>query len=339
MRALLVHPGCDFSVSDVHDGWLKGLRANGVEVATLNLSDRLNFYGGAKIQHGDEYIAAFHGSDVARMAAIGMKAAVYDWWPDVIIVVSSFFIPSDFYPVFRDRGHKVVILHTESPYEDPKQIERAELADLNIINDPTNLDAFQQVAPTAYIPHAYDPDRHHPRPTDPDCESDFCFVGTGYASRIKFFESVDWNGINARFAGNWQQLPQDSELRDFLVHPVDECCPNDETVRLYTSSKVSANVYRKEAMRPDLEQGWSMTPREVELAACGVFFLRDPRPESDELLPMLPTFQGAEEFGDLVRYWSARDAEREAAAQAARAAVSDRTFDNHAALMLQQLGL
>lgn len=337
MRALIVHPGPDFSVSDVYDGWLKGLRANGLDVATVNLNDRLTFYGEAAICRNGEYHKAFQGVDAARMAALSVKAACYDWWPDIVVVVSAFFIPPDFYPVFRDRGHKVVVVHTESPYEDDRQLETAEHADLNILNDPTNIDRFRAVAPTIYVPHGYDPDRHYPREAQPEYASDFCFVGTGYPSRIAFFEKVDWSGIHATFAGNWQATAKDSQLRSFLAHPVEDCCPNSEAAKLYTSTKVSANLYRREAQRPELSDGWAMTPREVELAAAETFFLRDPRGEGDEVFPMLPTFGTPEEFGDLMRWWASHDEERTTAAKAARRAVQDRTFANNAALMLRSL--
>lgn len=37
-----------------------------------------------------------------------------------------------------------------------------------------------------------------------------------------------------------------------------------------------------------------------KLAACGTFFARDPRPEGDELFPMLPTFTDPGEFRRVV---------------------------------------
>lgn len=336
MRALVVHPGPHFSVADVYQGWVEGLKECGVEVATLNLDDRLDFYQQAHVKRGDRFEKAFGDTGSAvRMAGLGLKAAAYDWWPDFILVISAFFVPPDFYPVFKDRGHKVVVVHTESPYEDDRQVEIATFADLNVLNDPTNLEHFNRVAPSIYIPHGYDPQRHKPGPALDCYASDFCFVGTGFQSRIAFFEQVDWSGIRPVFAGNWQATTEDSPLRDFLPHPVEECCPNEETVKLYNSTKVSANLYRKEAS--ETADGWAMGPREVELAATGTFFLREPRPEGDELFPMLPTFSEPGEFEELLRYFLSHDRQREEAAQKAREVVSDRTFSRHAALMLQEL--
>jgi hypothetical protein len=142
---------------------------------------------------------------------------------------------------------------------------------------------------------------------------------------------VDWSGIDLKVGGYWGG---GEDFHDRLVHPMNECLPNEETVQLYRSCKASLNVYRRTANSPELSEGWSMGPREVELAATGTFFLRDPRPEGDKVLSMLPTFSSPEEFGDKVRWWLRHDDARADAARAARAAVADRTFANQARCLL-----
>jgi hypothetical protein len=58
VRALLVSPGPFFSVQDVFEGWAEGLAANGVQVHTFNMHDRLQFYTQAEFKRrnddGDE---------------------------------------------------------------------------------------------------------------------------------------------------------------------------------------------------------------------------------------------------------------------------------------------
>jgi spore maturation protein CgeB len=332
VRAVVVRPGPRFSVQDVCDGWVHGLRDLGVEVIDFNFDDRMEFYAHAEVAGR----TVFNPHEAARLAAKGLEAVCYEAWPDVVLVVSGFFIPPDTYAVMRARGHKVVLLHTESPYEDDRQLPRAPHADLNVLNDPTNLERFQAAAPSVYLPHAYQPSLHHPRPADPEAASDFCFVGTGFPSRVEFFRQVDFSGIDVALAGNWHAA-KDTPLEKFLAHDIDECCPNDQTARLYAAAKASANLYRKEATAT--ADGWAMGPREVELAACGTFFLREPRPEGDELFPMLPTFTDPGEFEVKLRWWLAHDLERGQAAMRARAAVTDRTFTNHAARLLNLLGV
>jgi spore maturation protein CgeB len=335
LRILLCRPGPHFSVADVAQGWVKGLRANGVQVLDFNFDDRLNFYASAHIPKNGALVKAFEAPAAAMLAAKGLENACYEFMPDAVIIVSGFFIPPAIYELMRVRGVKVILLHTESPYEDDRQIVRAQYAHLNILNDPTNLERFEQVAPSVYLPHSFDPTIHHPRPATSWAASDFCFVGTGYPSRVEFLEAVDWSGIDATIAGNWRNLADDSPLKPLLAHDPEACMPNQGTAELYASTKASANIYRREHSAQN--DGWAMGPREVELAAIGTFFLREHRGESDEVLPMLPTFDSPGDFGEKLRWWLTHDTEREEAALKAQAAVQDRTFKNTAARFLSLL--
>jgi spore maturation protein CgeB len=331
----MVHPGPWFSVGDVYRGWVRGLREAGCQVLNFNLNDRLEFYDDIHVERGGEYVKPLGTEEALRLACEGINNACYKFWPDVIVVVSGFYVPPEFFDVWRDRGHRTVMIHTESPYEETRQLTLAERVDLNILNDPTNIGRYPDG--TLYIPHAYDPAIHHP-PTAPITRPvDFAFVGTGYPSRQQFFESVDWSGIAPVFAGNWQDVGEGSPLRPFLMHDTTDCLANEQTADLYRRARVSANLYRAEAQDGCDASGWAMGPREVELAACGTFYLTEERGENREVLPMVPTFDGPEDFGDKVRWWLARPEARAQVAREAMAAVADRTFANHAALLLQHL--
>jgi spore maturation protein CgeB len=338
MRVLCIEPGPAFSVADVHRGWCKAFTQLGCQVLNFNLADRLDFYTQAHIERHGRFVRAFNDEGALRLAAKGIQAAVLEVWPDLVMVTSGFFIPPAIYELVRERGFKVVLNHLESPYEDSRQMTRAAYVDANIINDPTHLESFRAVNPkTWYLPAAHDPDVHHAGPGHPDLACDFAFVGTGFDSRIRFFEAVDWEGIDVALAGNWKETDAGSPLRKFVVHDLDECFPNDRAAALYRSARASANLYRKEALRPGLERGWAIGPREIELAACGTFFLREPRPEGDGLFPMLPTFVDPDEFGEQLGWWLDHDLARDEAALAARAAVADRTFVNNAKQLLRLL--
>lgn len=338
MRILAVRPGPQFSVQDVHDGWIWGLRQTGCEVVDYNHDDRLDFYTRVHVEAADGgQRPACNPHQALAMAMNSLHAACYQYGPDVLLVTSAFFLMGEALGVIRARGTKVVILHTESPYEDDLQLQRAAHADLNLINDPINLGRFLDVAPTVYMPHAWRPDRHVRRHPKPEHVSDVCFVGTGFPSRIEFLEQVDWTGIDLALAGMWQRLDEDSPLRKHLAHDVEECLPNEDAIALYSASKASLNLYRREATKPELSTGWAMGPREVELAAMGVFFLRDPRGEGDEILPMLPKFSGPADFGEQMRWWLAHDDARQAAAAKAQEAVASRRFDLHAQQLLRLL--
>lgn len=332
----MVEPGPAFSVADVHQGWRRAFTDLGHQVVNYNLSDRLTFYSTAEIKTADGGYERAVDNDTAKLLAMqGVWEAAMRFWPHIVFITSGFYMPTGMMDVLRSRGMKLVVMHTESPYEDDRQLQLAPHADVNVVNDPTNLDTFQMVAPNSvYLPHSFDPAIHHPGPADPELVSDVCFVGTGYPSRIEFLEAVDWTGIDLLLAGNWQSLDESSPLRKFVIHDLDECWPNDQTVDLYRSTKASFNLYRTEANMPSLAEGYSMGPREVELSAVGCFWLRDPRPESDDTFPMLPAFTSPESFEIQLRWWLDHDMERREAARMAHDAVAGWTFQHRAEQLL-----
>ena len=333
----MVHPGPEYSVSDVYRGWCRGLRDIGVEVAEYNLHDRLNFFARAHLRNEDgEFTKALKDDEAIHLAAAGLKQACYDYWPDLVVVVSGFFIHSLLAEIMRNRGHKVVMVMTESPYEDERQLEQADGVDAVVLNDPTNIDQFLAANPnTIYLPHCYDPDLHYPGVSD--FKADCVFVGTGFPSRVEFMQQVDWTGIDLGLAGNWRHVPDD--LARHVVHDLEDCMPGERTPDLYRGALTSFNLYRTEAQRDDLSEGWAMGPREVELAATGCWFARQSRPEGDELFPMLPIFETPDELGDQIRWALNNPDKRQQAADDARAAVADRTFDVNAKRLLSLLGV
>ena len=106
------------------------------------------------------------------------------------------------------------------------------------------------------------------------------------------------DGLDVLLAGNWRLIKDtDSPLLKHVAHDVDDCLDNEKTVRVYNSAKAGLNFYRREALETDNADGVAMGPREVEMAASGLFFLRDSRPEGDALLPSLPVFASPEDAG------------------------------------------
>lgn len=345
MRWLVIHPGPSFSVHDVYVGWVEALRALGEDVLEFNLDKRIQVYDAALLETGTldadghpEVRKAFTREQALAAAIQGITGACYTWWPHVILGISAFFVPAWHLDVMRDRGHKVVLLTTESPYQDDQQLALAEHADLNLLNDPVNIGRFREFGPAEYMPHAYRPHVHHPGPAVPELKSDFAFVGTGFKSRVEFFEAMDFDGLDVLLAGAWPDLAETSPLRKYLPGgDVVQCTDNAETADIYRSTRAGINFYRREAEDSHAGEGWAVGPREVELAACGTFFLRDKRGEGDELFSSLPVFGGPQDASDKLRWWLAHDSQREKAAAAARAAVAGRTFEANAKRLLELL--
>jgi hypothetical protein len=338
MRWVVAQPGPSFSVADVYAGWVEALREHGQKVVEFNLDARLTMYGSALKQVGEGAFARMLTAEQARELAInGLYACLYKARPDVLLVVSGFFVPPELLDRARRGGTRVVVAHTEEPYEHDRQIALAPWADVNLVDDPTHLEAYRALGPAFYTPKAYRPSVHHPGPALAELACDLGFVGTGFPSRIAFLEAMDLAGLDVLLAGNWHDVGEDSPIRPFVAHDPDDCLDNARAAEVYRSARVGINLYRREAQRPELSAGWSMGPREVEMAACGLFFLRDPRGEGDGVLGMLPTFTTPGEASELLRWWLDHPDQRTETALKAREAVADRTFSRHAGDLLRLL--
>lgn len=336
MRWLACQPGPQWSVRDVHNGWVEALRAAGETVLDYPLGDWLTFFGEALLPRSHhEFFRAFTNDQAIEASQDRLAAALWKTRPRVLLLTSGFFATPPLLDTCRRDGVKVVLLATEQPYELSRELGLARHCDIVVLNDPAHLDAFTSVTEAYYQPHSYRPTVHTPGTPRPELAADFAFVGTGYESRIAFLEAMGLDGLDVLLAGNWTQLGDDSPLHRYVASGLEDCLDNDRTVQVYRAAKVGLNLYRREAETPELSQGWAVGPREVEMAACGAFFLRDPRPEGDELFPSLPTFASPGEAGELLRHYLANPAAREAAALKAREAVTDRTFDNAAARLLR----
>lgn len=332
MKIVAAHPGPAFSVHDVHVGWCEALRKLGHQVAEYNLSERLTFYDAAMIElPNKEMRKALNHDQAYELAVNGLYATLYKLQPDMLLVTSSFFYYAGMLEEIRSRGIKVVLIHTESPYEDDRQVKLSGHVDVNIVNDPTNLDRFRQENPKSYyMPHSYRPGFHEPGPSNAHTAADFVFVGTGYRSRIDFLERMDFGDLDVLLAGNWQLLKDESPLRKYVAHDINECIDNEQTVDVYRGSKIGLNLYRKEGETAESISGWSCGPREIEMAACGMFYMRESRGESDELFPMLPTVSSPDEATLTLNYYINRQDLRDDATLEARIAIQDRTFVNRA---------
>ena len=162
-------------------------------------------------------------------AAHGIIPSLYLGWPEVVLLISAFFMPPYLLDAMRDRGHKVILLHTEEPYQCDEQLERAAHADINLVNDPVNLQLYRDLGPAEYMPHAYRPQVHYPALPGSAEKWDLSFIGTGFPSRVTFFEAMDLDGLDVHLAGPWLNLPPDSPLRDWAMTEDEGCVDNDQT--------------------------------------------------------------------------------------------------------------
>ncbi len=264
MRILVVHPGPNFSVADMHDGWVEALRGLGCEVASYELDTRIQFYGHALISTGDVDESghplvrrAMSDQDAIRAAMQGISHACFSMWPDVVLFVSGFFVTPGIMGLLQQRRMKTVLLASESPYQEKMQLERAQCSDIVLLNDPVNIGQYRALGVTAeYSPHAYRPAVHYPRrvSVNPNLNADLAFIGTGFASRIDFFEKMNLDGLDVLLGGCWP-LAAKSPLRQYMGHDIATTKPPRYTATPNAASTSTAANTTTPTTRPTPHHG------------------------------------------------------------------------------------
>jgi len=359
MRLLCVCPGAAWSTADVYAGLTKALEQQGVEVIRYDLATRISRaaswlllnYRRAKQRYPE--IEKPSQADVFYQAGLGVIERALRFAPDWVVIFSAMYFHPDLLVMLKRAGLRLAVLFSESPYDDARQAELMPLFDVACTNERTSVPLLQAANPDAiveYLPHAYDPAIHKPEHDpleDPPCH-DVVFVGTGWPERIALFSAVDWDGISRRIGrevnvglyGSWTRLGSRHRLRRFVRRgPVE----NAQAAALYRWAKVGINLHRSPqttmTQQAIADRAESLNPRCYELAACGTFWVSDPRAELEDVFGpgVVPTFRDAGELTELLAYYLDRPEERQARAAALQAAVAPHTFDARAALLLETL--
>lgn len=357
MKILLCSPGADVSTIDVWSGHRSALLALGHEIIDYRLDSGIARSGAFLwYQH---YGAEYEGRDTPQPTPADVLFWGGSWLllealraePDWVLIISGMFLHPDIPLLLRRAGVRVAVLFTESPYDHARELDYVQYADVAFTNERASVLGLKQLNPNvAYLPHAYDPARHHPHGKDPctlcpdlgDVPShDTVFVGTGFEERVALLEAVDWTGIDLGLYGQWDALSDDSPLRPFVRGGIVD---NAYAAELYRRAKIGLNLYRQ-------LEGWggdtsrriggaeSLNPRAYELAACGCFTVSDYRREIPEIFKdTVATFSTAEDLQAVLRYMlAASDGHRQRLAAEAMRRVNGHTFTDRATYLLDCL--
>jgi glycosyltransferase involved in cell wall biosynthesis len=334
LKLLCLDPGSRWSTWDLYDGYTRAWQAQGHEVIPY-LLDRRIVAAGRWLNYqwrltGRQSVRPT-SNDVCYLASfesvIQALAHDVDW---VINFSCLQFHPGVFHAI-RKAGVKCAALLTESPYQDREQVYWASMANVAFTNERTSVEPLRHHnADVYYLPHAYDPERHHPGMNGLDAPAhDAVFVGTAWPERVDLFSHVNWDGIDLGLYGLWKRLPSRHRLRQYVRGPMVD---NAVTAALYRHAKVGLNPYRQSVRLNGTEgcvtTGESINPRAVELAACGCFSIADQRAEATEMFgDLVPSYSTPQELEEVIRFYLAHPEERDAKAAQLPAAVQGRTFD------------
>lgn len=328
MRMILVSPGSQYSTTEVFDGLSDGLRQLGHEVIEYDVLRQIYFARrelvNLLVEAGKEdhipppNIKPGEGNALPADVRARYNAFLDDvrfsgvrdilvwarrYAVDAVVIVSGYMISNEVLSMLSRRADtphgagvaKTMLVFTESPYEDERQLGAARLVDACSTNDEASLPALIDANPwSIYCPMAYHSGLHLPRGVEPKpAAHDVVFVGVGYPERIALLEGVDWQGINLGLYGDWQFVGADSPLRPFIHQGI---VPNAEAVELYRGSKVGLNLFRQCVdywpsgsgdQARTAGSGTSLNPRSYELAAIGVPQVSQWRPELDSVFGSL----------------------------------------------------
>lgn len=335
MKVYVVHPGANWSTSDVYTGLVSGLKAQpGIDVFEGRIDSILNWYDTAihaGVAVGAFDPAAYHTGVLnrQRMASAHITQSILDRMPDVVISVSGHNYHLDDVDILRKVGIKTAVLLTESPYFGDLEGLMARHYDLAFTNERRSAERLH----AHYLPHAYDPAVHTidgPRAAP----SDALFIGSLFDERLSLFGGVDWTGIHFVQRGH-----------DMTEHPTD-VVPNAETAAHYRSTKIALNHHRTTTSHGSgqhilPEEAESLGPRAYEIAACGAFqIMDDSRAEAVEVFgESLVTYKAGDSL-DLerqVRKWLRQPDMRATWAAAQHEAVRPHSWVARAAQVLEVL--
>jgi len=352
VRVLLVHPGADWSVADVHAGIRDAMQRQGVAVIDYAMNRRIENAGKVLLgawKAGKKAVAKPNEADLMYHASTGTLERALRFKVDWVFIISAMYFHPDVLVLLRRAGIRTAALFTESPYDDLEQLRIAPVLDACWVNERASVAAFRAVQPrTWYYQHAIDLERHQPgaREGDEDVPAhDVVFVGTGFWERCELLASVDWGGerggspIDFGLYGAWDLLGSRSKLRKHLKGDI---TPNAKTAALYRRAKVGLNLHRTSRSfgrnQAQIKGAESMGPRCYELAAAGLPFVTDYRAEvADVFGDLVPTFTNGAELRAVLDRLLADAQERERIAAALPACVAGHTFDKRVAEMLTQL--
>ena len=351
---LVIHPGADVSTGDVYQGLVPALKRLGVPVveyplnAMLPLSKAwLAFLRRRQLKRGGPLkdVAPTPQDILYHASAQAIERALFfgcSW----VLVLTGMYFSLRVVRQLRRAGLKLAVLFTESPYDTSTEFAFAAEADLCWTIERTSLSTLRLACPrTQYLPHAYDPAKHRPPGADEQDGGvpahDVVFVGSGFEERIALLSAVDWSGVDFGLYGAWQMLGSRHPLRRHLrAGEVD----NAYAAALYRRARVGLNLFRSSVGHgpgtPKVSGAESLSPRLLELAACGSFTVSEWRQEVGEVFGgAVPVFRDAAGLQSLLGYWLSPEAEgkREQWARSLPGRVRGRTFEQMARTVARDL--
>jgi len=341
-KVMVIASGHTFSTRDVYDNCVAGLQACGVDVMGFPYHEYIERYMPLGEQFDLDLILAM-ASDAAFPRAMAFR-------PDLILFVTGYVFPQAASLLLGQYAPTAVYL-TEGPYQTPTEQMCQSGFRTAFTNERLMVERIKGWRRDSghpcpenvyYLPHCYDPERHHPRDVVPsEYHSDVCFIGSPFPERQALFGGVDWDGIDFLARGLWSRRDVDQPL-----DAPDGAVSNDEAHLYYAGAMINVNHHR--SIRyfdhdEEIETGEaeSINLRAYELAAAGCFQIcDDSRPELYEVFGhTIPTYKAGDsaDLERVIRYWLDYPDARNENAMLARRIVQDHTAEARMRYLLEMV--
>lgn len=327
-RVLLVHPGHSFSTHDVFFGLLRALRRRGITVSQHIIAEYMeasrDWLSWVHSRWGDGEVPQPEEQDILYQAGKTGLITALEQGVDLAVFVSGLLIEPRVYALFRRAGIPIFVYGTESPYNDREQTALATFADYFSTNEAASVavieDGCREAGAQTRVIHlgaAYDATVHNVEAVQPRLDGvprhDVVFVGTYFSERVAFLERYiallqqRRPGTDVGLYGHTALIPEGSPIQSCVVDGVQ---PNDRAVALAVKSGVALNLFRTGRIGADglpdgdAAAGLDVSPRVMELAACGACLISEYRPGVKALFGHdLPTFESPEQAVMLTLYY------------------------------------
>lgn len=367
ISVLLASAGHSTSTIDVFSGYMKSFsESDGVaRFHPFGLHNRIMYHNIASKAIQQATGIDYHG----MMGDMVMSRAVRDLFveylltrPDAYVVIDGEFygpnVMREMHALRKELGRKTVFscYLTESPYAEDTLSTISDFYDVLFVSEKSDLDIKNPDGSKfiSYVPHAYNPDVHKITEPNPDYESDVFFCGTIFPERAEMWSGCGLEDYNTRMfvaasdtflskctpsVREWVEMMKESGKIVF------QTLPNKEVAKFYSNAKISLNLHRSRGWTRDGEsyeiskdRMWSMNPRSVEIVACGGFMITDGRPEIKSVYgDTVCVADTAEEVRAAIKNYIDKPELRESMRSAAYKKIENRTFDNNASFMVNEL--
>lgn len=338
MRIAVVRPGHALSTLFVSAGLEEGLKSIGVEVDEVRTERLIAMQSLVVTQFWDKYEKLGHTPiEIAQHAGLEQVLArlLYLEYDLILLVNGRLFSPQIMRGFDKLPGPKVVWLK-ESPYEDEWQRHFVDHFDFAFVNDKVSVPVMNEVVPSVYLPHSYDPETFMRIERQQNIDVFFCY--TAFNNRVPVVDQLSSSGLKCVLPKAGTVYDESSGITGVSF------VPPERVAHFYNTSKICLNVHRTEKLYgsgEQITQAYSLGPRAYEIAACGAFQLSDnTRPELTEVFgDTVATYDNPDDIVEQCRYWldPARDKQRVEMGLASMERVRECTYAHRAAQVVKQL--